>query len=103
MENVADSYAAFGEATRQQKTTMAIERFAFGAHQTWARQTWTRPLRRRDQALNAGNIFRHEGHAPVGGYAIAVQRVIARPAAERVAHRNIADPDRRERGCQRLL
>src|SRR5215471_6030542 len=37
MEDVACGDAAFGEAARNQETTMTIERFALGAHQTDAR------------------------------------------------------------------
>ena len=98
MEDVTDCDAALSEAARHQETAMAIEWFAFGAQQTNAR-----PRRDFEQPIKAGNIFRLVRHGFVVGRAIAIELVAARPAAERSAHRAVAEPCGRERGRKRLL
>ena len=45
-----------------------------------------------EQAAEAGSVFRPRRHRFVVGDAIAIEAIVARPAAQCVAHRRIADP-----------
>ena len=97
MEDVADSKPALGEAARYQETAMTVQRLALRAH-----DTDTRSRRRVEQAAEACLVFGPCRHGFVVGDAVAIKAVIARPAAERLAHRRIADPGCRQ-GCGKLL
>jgi hypothetical protein len=98
MEDVADGQSALGEASRHQQTAMTVERLALGAQDA--------DLRSRhgvEQAAEAGSVFRPRGHRFIVGDAIAIEAVVARPAAQRVARRGIADIRSRQRGRELLL
>src|SRR5262245_59142530 len=98
MEDVADSDAAFGKAASDQQAAMAIERFALRAHQT-------KPRARRgfEQPIKACNIVGLDRHGLVISHTVAIEPIVARPAAKRTAHRSVNDPGGRERGRKRLL
>src|SRR6185312_14797921 len=98
MKDVADGDAAFGKAAPHQQAAMAIEWFPLRAHQT-------KPRARRDfeQPIKAGNIIGLDRHGLVISHVIAIEPVVARPAAERITHGRVPDPGGRERGRKRLL
>ena len=82
VQDVADGKSARGERARHQQTAMTFERLALGAHQADA------ALRRiGDEPIEAGAKIRLPRHRLIVGDAVAIERRIARPAAELIARR----------------
>ena len=97
MEDVACGDAAFGEAARNQETTMTIERFALGAHQTDARspRVVEEPVKTSDVAVGR--------HGFIVGDTVAIEPVVAVATAENVAQCRVTDAGGGERRRRRLL
>ena len=98
MEDVACGDAAFGEAARNQETTMTIERFALGAHQTDARSP-----RVVEEPVKTSDVPGFSRHGFVVGDTVAIEPVIAVATAENVAQCRVTDAGGGERRPQRLL
>ena len=98
MEDVACGDAAFGEAARNQETTMTIERFALGAHQTDARSP-----RVVEEPVKTSDVPGFSRHGFVVGDTVAIEPVVAVATAENVAQCRVTDAGGGERRRQRLL
>jgi hypothetical protein len=80
VQNVADGESALRHRARYQKTAMAIEGFAFRAHQADA--VLPRDL---EKPIQAGAKFRLLRHLLIVGDAVTIKGGIARTPAERIA------------------
>ena len=84
VQNVAHREAAFSEAARDQKATMAIEWLAFRAHQAEARTPGF--CNHSAKPVHIGRFFRC---SLIVGDAVAIKPLMARPAAERIAFERV--------------
>ncbi len=81
VQYMCDSEIPGGKHARDQQTTVAIERFALGAHQADAAAA-AAPRRVGDEALDAGLEFALPRHSLVVGNALAIQIGTSRTATE---------------------
>ncbi len=81
-EDMAGRHAPLGERARDQQAAVAIERLALRAH-----QAQTLPPRLVDDPVETGAKRRGRRHRLVIGDAVAIERRIARPSAQRIAER----------------
>jgi hypothetical protein len=85
-QDMAGRKSALGEGASNQQAAVTIERLALGAHQAQAV-----PAGFVDGAVETGAKRRRCRHRVVVGDAVAIEGGIARPAAQRVAERQVGD------------